>query len=51
MVGFDAIFRNVKKAGVMDIVAEIESYSGEVLPSVRQSFDYLNQAEFVPYNF
>ena len=51
MVGFDAIFRNVQKAGTQDIVAEIERYSGEVLQSVRQSFDYLNQAEFVPYNF
>ena len=51
MVGFDAIFRNAQMAGVKDIVAEIESYSGEVLQSVRQSFDYLNQAVFVPYNF
>ena len=51
MVVFDAILRNVQKAGTQDIVAEIERYSGEVLQSFRQSFDYLKQAEFFPYNF
>lgn len=51
MVGFDAIFNNARTAGVQDIVAEIESYSCDVLESVKKSFDYLNVAPFVPMSY
>ena len=51
MVGFDAIFRNAQTAGVKDIVAEIENYSCDVLESVKMSYDYLNEAPFVPNDF
>ena len=47
MVGYDAIFRNADKAGVRDVVAEIEQYSVPVLESVKQSLDYLQEAPFV----
>ena len=51
MVGYDAIFRQVDKAGVQDIVAEIEQYSVPVLESVQQSLHYLQEASFVPNNY
>ena len=51
MVGYDAIFRQVDKAGVQDIVAEIEQYSVPVLESVQQSLHYLQEASFVPSNY
>lgn len=51
MVGFDAIFRNAKTAGVQDIVAEIEQYSCPVLESIKQSLDYLLEAPFVPASY
>lgn len=51
MVGYDAIFRNTDKAGVQDIVAEIEKYSVPVLESVKQSLDYLLEAPFVKASY
>lgn len=51
MVGYDAIFRNAEKAGVQDIVAEIEKYSMPVLESVKQSLDYLLEAPFVKASY
>lgn len=51
MVGYDAIFRQVDKAGVQDIVAEIEQYSVPVLESVQQSLHYLQESSFVPNNY
>ena len=47
MVGFDAIFKNAKVAGVRDIVAEIEGYSMPVEESIEVSLDYLLNAPFV----
>ena len=47
MVGFDAIFKNAKTAGVKHLVAEIESYSMPVEKSVEVSLDYLLDAPFV----
>ena len=51
MVGYDAIFRNADKAGVRDVVAEIEQYSVLVLESVKQSLDYLQEAPFVKASY
>ena len=45
MVGFDAIFKNAKTAGVNYLVAEIEGYSVPVEESVEVSLDYLLNAQ------
>lgn len=51
MVGFDAIFRNAEKAGVKDIVVEVERYSMDIEKSVKMSIDYLLDAPFVKANY
>ena len=47
MVGFDAIFNNLDVAGTKHIVVEVERYNFDPKTSVKMSFDYLNNAEFV----
>lgn len=47
MVGYDAIFKNAKTAGLQHIVAEIENYSMPVEKSVEVSLNYLLDAPFV----
>ena len=51
MVGFDAIFKNAKTAGVNYLVAEIECYSMPVEESVEVSLDYLLDAPFVKSSY
>ena len=51
MVGFDAIFKNAKTAGVNYLVAEIEGYSVPVEESVEESLDYLLNAPFVKSSY
>ena len=51
MVGFDAIFKNTKTAGVQYLVAEIEKYSMPVEESVEVSLDYLLNAPFVEKSY
>ena len=51
MVGFDAIFKNAKTAGVNYLVAEIEKYSVPVEESVEESLDYLLNAPFVKSSY
>lgn len=51
MVGWDAIFRNAKTAGVQFIVAEIEQYTMPVEQSVAKSAQYLLRSRFVPASF
>lgn len=51
MVGFDAIFKNAKTAGVEHIVVEVEGYSTGVEESVKTSLDYLLRASFVPSTY
>ena len=51
MVGFDAIFKNAKTAGVNYLVAEIEGYSVPVEESVEVSLDYLLNAPFVKSSY
>ncbi|MEA4937185.1 MAG: sugar phosphate isomerase/epimerase [Paludibacter sp.] len=41
MVGFDAIFRNAKEAGVKQLVVEVEKYNFTPFESVAMSLDYL----------
>ncbi|MDR0349039.1 MAG: sugar phosphate isomerase/epimerase [Tannerella sp.] len=47
MVGFDAIFKNAKTAGVKHIVVEVEKYSTSIEESIKTSLDYLMKAPFV----
>lgn len=52
MVGYDAIFKHIKQAGVQAIVAEIEQYSTpNVMKSVKESLEYLQEADFVPAQY
>ena len=51
MVGYDAIFKNVKEAGTKHIVVEVERYSMPVLESIKESIDYLLQSDFVPASY
>lgn len=51
MVGYDAIFKNAKTAGLQHIVAEIESYSMPVEKSVEVSLNYLLNAPFVSKSY
>lgn len=41
MVGFDAIFNNIDKAGTKYMVVEVEKYNYTPLESIKLSFDYL----------
>ena len=44
MVGFDAIFKNLDKAGTKHLIVEVEKYNYTPLESVKMSLDYiLNQ--------
>ena len=51
MVGFDAIFKNAHIGGVEGIVVEVERYNYEPAKSVKLSYDYLNNAPFVPATY
>ena len=52
IVGFDAIFKNINKAGVECIIAEIEGYSySDILKSVEESAKYLLNSDFVPKSY
>ncbi|MDR0688266.1 MAG: sugar phosphate isomerase/epimerase [Prevotellaceae bacterium] len=41
MVGFDAIFKNLDKAGAKHLIVEVEQYSYPPAESVKRSLDYL----------
>lgn len=43
MVGFDAIFNNVSKAGTKHFVVEVENYTVEPFKSVEESIKYLKR--------
>ena len=51
MVGFDAIFDSAEKAGVKDIVVEIEGCKGTTMDGAKASIDYLLKAPFVPVSY
>lgn len=47
MVGFDAIYRNLKIAGTEELIVEVEKYStGKPLESVRKSRNYLKKLKY-----
>jgi len=45
MVGFDAIFNNLDKAGTKEIVVEVEQYNYTPIESIKRSLDYLKKLE------
>jgi sugar phosphate isomerase/epimerase len=50
-VGFDAIFKNIEKAGTKYLIVEVENYSMPPIESVKESLKYLNNANFVKANY
>ena len=50
-VGFDAIFKNIEKAGTKYIIVEVEKYNLPPIESVKESLDYLMNADFVKANY
>ncbi len=51
MVGFDAIFKNAELAGVKHVFVEIEEVTKDIETSLRQSLQYLSEAEFVKQSY
>ena len=51
MVGFDAIFRNIDKAGTKNIVVEVEKYSGTPFEGIKESYNYLATADYVKASY
>jgi sugar phosphate isomerase/epimerase len=51
MVGFDAIFKYAKEAGVKYLIVEVEQYDHTPKESVKLSFDYLINAPFVKADY
>jgi hypothetical protein len=51
MVGFDAIFSNTEKAGVRNLVVEVEKYNFKPLESVKMSLEYLQKHPLVKKSY
>ena len=52
MVGFDAIFNNADKAGLQNLVVELEGSSKpNILDGMKESIDYLKAAKFVKTSY
>lgn len=51
MVGFDAIFNNIEKAGTKYIVVEVERYNFTPLESIKKSYEYLIDSPFVKADY
>lgn len=52
MVGFDAIFQNAEKAGLKDMVVELEGCNAPtILDGMKESVDYLLKAKFVKASY
>lgn len=48
MVGFDAIFNNMEKAGTKNWIVELEgTTSGNIMQGMKESAEYLQKAKFV----
>src|SRR5690554_2527740 len=50
-VDFEAIYNNAEVAGAKYMVVEVERYTGTPLDGVKESYDYLNNAEFVKASY
>ncbi len=51
MVGFDAIFKNIDKAGTKYLVVEVEKYSGTPFEGIKESYNYLANADYVKASY
>ncbi|MDR2627790.1 MAG: sugar phosphate isomerase/epimerase [Dysgonamonadaceae bacterium] len=51
MVGFDAIFKHIQKAGTKYLIVEVEKYNYPPLESVQKSLDYLLNAPYVKADY
>lgn len=51
MVGFDAIFNNIEKAGTKYIIVEADNFSFSPLESMKVSYDYLIESMFVKNDY
>ncbi|NMB49411.1 MAG: sugar phosphate isomerase/epimerase [Bacteroidales bacterium] len=51
MVGFDAIFNNIDKAGAKYIIVEVEKYDYSPFESIKMSYDYLINSPFVKADY
>lgn len=50
-VDFENIYNNVSTSGAQYMIVEVERYSGTALNGVKESYDYLNDAEFVKVSY
>lgn len=48
---FEAYFQHTEKAGLEEIIVEVEDYNFTPLQSVRKSLEYLQEAEFIPASY
>lgn len=46
-IDFEAIFKQADKAGMKEIIVEVENYNFPPMESVKKSLEFLQQAEFV----
>ncbi len=46
-VNFESIFENIDKSGAKYNIVEVERYTGTPIEGVEESYNYLNNAEFV----
>lgn len=51
MVGFDAIFKNAKTAGVKHIFVELEEVTVDLDKGLKESIDYLLAAPYVQTSY
>lgn len=51
MVGFDAIFKNIDKSGAKYLVVEVEKYTGTPFEGIKESYDYLANADYVKASY
>lgn len=47
MMDFEPIFKQLEKAGTKYIIVEVERYNFDPIESVRKSFEFLNEADYV----
>jgi len=50
-VDFEAIYNNAETAGAKYMVVEVERYTGTPLEGVKESYDFLNNAEYVKASY
>src|SRR5690554_968515 len=50
-VDFENIFTNAEKSGAKYMIVEVERYTGTPMDGVKESYDYLNNAEFVKQSY